>query len=108
MAGQLEEAIENNNESVMQALSEDAEREISNLPDQVKLVRACVEAIKQAKAIAPTQARAMSEKLGRMVEALVNSDGREAERLWQELQPDVSHWLNQDLPTHSIATGLTR
>ncbi len=108
LATQLEEAIENNNESAMQALSEDAEREISNLPDQVKLVRACVEAIKQAKAIAPTQARAMSEKLGRMVEALVNSDRREAERLWQELQPDVSHWLNQDLPTHSIATGLTR
>lgn len=50
----------------------------------------------------------MADKVGRMLEALKNREGREVERLLEELRPDVIHWLNQDLPTHSIATGLTR
>lgn len=105
---QLEEAIESNNESAMQSLSEDAQQELRNLPDEVQLVSACCAAIRQAKAVAPTQASAMADKLSRMLSALKNGDEHEADRLWLELQPDVSHWLDQELPSNSIVTGLTR
>lgn len=105
---QLKEAIESNNESAMQFLSEDAQQEIHNLPDEVKLARAGLLAIGQANAVAPTQASAMADKLFRMVSALKSGDEHEAERLWCELQPDVSHWLGQELPSQSIVTGLTR
>lgn len=105
---QLEEAIENNNESAMQSLSEEAQQEIRNLPDEVKLLRACLIAIRQANAVAPTQANAMTDKLLRIISALKSSDGHEADRLWRELQPDVSHWLDEQLPSRSIVTGLTR
>lgn len=108
LASQLEKAIEDNNESAVQSLLEDAKQEFKNIPDDVKLVEACIEAVQRAKAIAPTQARVMADKVGRMLEALKNREGREVERLLEELRPDVMHWLNQDLPTHSIATGLTR
>jgi len=106
LSTQLEEAIENNNESVIQSLSEDAKRELSNLPDEVQLVSACRMAIVQANTTVPTQARAMDDKLSRMVSALKDQDGREADRLWRELQPDVGHWLKQDLPRNIIATGI--
>lgn len=105
---QLEEAIESNNESAMQFLLEDARQEIRNLPDEVQPVWACLSAISQANAVAPTQASAMSDKLSRMVTALENGDGHEADHLWRELQPEVSHWLGEQLPSESIVTGLTR
>ncbi len=51
----------------------------------------------------------MADKVSRMVSALERKDGREADRLWSELQPDVSHWLAGDqMPSKSIVTGLTR
>ncbi len=109
LKSQLEAAIENNNESAMQSLSEDAEQELRNLPDEVGIIRACFMAIGNAKTVAPTQASAMADKVSRMVSALERQDGREAERLWQGLQPDVSHWLKgEQTSSQSIVTGLTR
>lgn len=104
---QLEEAIKSENESAMQHLCEDAERELRNLPNEVRIVRACFAAIARASAGAPTQASAMADKLSRMISALKSDDAHEADRLWRELQPDVSHWLGQELPSQSIVTGLT-
>ncbi len=109
LKNQLQAAIQSNNVSAMQSLSEDAEQEIRNLPDEVKMIGACFVAITNAKAVAPTQASAMTDKVFRMISALEKQDGREADRLWSELQPDVSHWLNgEQMPSKSIVTGLTR
>ena len=108
LSSQLKQAIENNDESAIQSLSEDAKRELGNLPDEVRLVNMCRMAISQAHATEPTKARAMADKLSRMVSALEDKNGREAERLWRELQPDIGHWIEQDLPRNIIATGLTR
>ena len=105
---ELHEAINSNNCSGMQSLPEKAKQEIRNLPNEVQMVMACFAAISRANALAPTQASAMADKLSRMLSALKSSDGHEADRLWRELQPDVSHWLNQELPSGSIVTGLTR
>lgn len=104
----MQDAINTNNLSKMESQSEDARRELDNLPDQVQLIQACFLAIRQAHAVAPTQANAMHDKLFRMLNAIESDDRNEANRLWNELQPDVKHWLNEELPSNSIVTGLTR
>jgi molecular chaperone DnaK len=101
-------AINANNLSLMESKSEDARRELDNLPDEVILIQASLSAIRQANRVAPTQANAMSDKLFRMLGALESSDAREADRLWSELQPEVKRWLNQELPSNTIVTGLKR
>ncbi|MCC5660873.1 Hsp70 family protein [Nostoc sp. XA010] len=108
LSQELEDAINTNNFSKMESKSEDARRELDNLPDEVHVIQACFLAIRQAHAVAPTQANAMSDKLSRMLAAMKSDDGQEANRLWSELQPDIQRWLNQELPKNSIVTGLTR
>ncbi|MEH2194635.1 MAG: Hsp70 family protein [Nostoc sp.] len=108
LSQELQDAINTNNLSKMESQSEDARRELDNLPDQVQLIQACLLAIRQAHAVAPTEANAMSDKLSRMLGAMESDDDKEANRLWNELQPDVKRWLNEELPSNSIVTGLTR
>lgn len=108
LSQELISAIQHNNLSAMENKSEEARLELNNLPDAVKIIQACVLAIQQANVVAPTQANAMSDKLYRMLKAMENGDTNESEILLRELQPDVQHWLNQDLPSNSIVTGLTK
>ncbi|MEH1857956.1 MAG: hypothetical protein V7L21_08145 [Nostoc sp.] len=108
LSQELQDAINTNNLSKMESQSEDARRELDNLPDEVKLIQACLLAIRQACAVAPTEANAMSDKLFRMLGAMESDDGNEANRLWSELQPDIQRWLNKELPSNSIVTGITR
>ncbi|MBD2667104.1 heat shock protein Hsp70 [Richelia sinica FACHB-800] len=108
LSQRLHSAINSNNISQMQADTEDARRELHNLPQDVRLIQACFLALQQAKTAAPTQANAMSDKLSRLLVAMARGNGHEAEYLWNELKPDVHYWLNQELPTNSIITGLRR
>ena len=108
LSNDLHSAINANDISRMQSLSEDIQTELDNLPDKVQIIQACIAAIHQAQAVAPTQANAMTDKLSRMIGAMRAGNDIEAERLWLELQPDVNNWLNQQLPSNTIATGLMR
>ncbi|MEA5550762.1 Hsp70 family protein [Anabaena cylindrica UHCC 0172] len=108
LSQELSSAINSNNLSAMEYYSEEVRRELSNLPEPVQVIQACILAIQQAKPVAPTQANAMSDKLSRLLIAMENGDRNEAEHLLIELQPDVQNWLNQDLPNNSIVTGITR
>ncbi len=108
LSNDLLDAINANDISGMQSLSEDIQTELDNLPSEVHLIQACVVAIRQASAVAPTQANAMTDKFSRMLDAMRSGNGSEADGLWQELQPDISNWLNQQLPSNTIATGLMR
>jgi molecular chaperone DnaK len=108
LSQELQDAINTNNLSKMESKSEDARRELDNLPNEVHIIEASLLAIRQAHAVAPTQANAMSDKLSRMLVAMKSDEQQEANRLWSELQPDIQRWLNQELPSNSIVTGLTR
>lgn len=108
LSEELEAAIENNNFSQMQYYNEETKRELQNLPEEVQVIQACILAIQQARVIAPTAANALSDKLSRLLMAMKHGDVNEAERLLPELQPEVQHWLTQNLPNNSIVTGLTR
>ncbi|MGI2906475.1 Hsp70 family protein [Tolypothrix sp. VBCCA 56010] len=108
LSQELQDAMDANKLSVMESKSEDARRELDNLPDEVILIQASLSAIRQANAVAPTQANAMSDKLSRMLGAWEKGDAHESDRLWSELRPEVSRWLNQELPSNTIVTGVKR
>ncbi len=105
---ELQDAIDANNLSKMESKSEDTQRELGNLPDEVKLIQTCLIAISLADAVAPTQASAMADKLFRLISALERGDTHEAGCLWSELEPQIRRWFNQELPSNSIVTGLTK
>ncbi|BAZ86595.1 hypothetical protein [Dolichospermum compactum] len=69
LSQELQFAINTNNLSSMEYHSQETRRELRNLPDKVQLVQGCILAIQQAKAVAPTQANAMYDKLSRMLNA---------------------------------------
>ncbi|WP_066423640.1 Hsp70 family protein [Anabaena sp. 4-3] len=104
----LQLAINAHDLSRMESYSEDARQELKNLPDEVQLIQICLAAIRQAQQIAPTQANAMIEKLYRLLDAMARENQQEAQRLWEELLPDVERWLDHDLPSNIIVTGLSR
>ena len=106
----LKKAIADNNISGLHALTEDARRELDNLPEKVNLILACRDGVARAHQIEPSKARVMAGKLSQMIDAMRREDGYEAERLFRELAEDVRHYIDQPLPTsnNSIATGLTR
>ncbi|TAF08713.1 MAG: Hsp70 family protein [Nostocales cyanobacterium] len=108
LSAELQTAIDSNNSAGMKYHCEETRQELDRLPDEVQVIQACILAIQQAKLIAPTVANTMSDKLSRLLTAMKNGDVKEAERLLPELQPDVQHWLNQNLPNNSIITGLKR
>ncbi|HLP87984.1 MAG TPA: Hsp70 family protein [Nostocaceae cyanobacterium] len=101
-------AIASHNVSAMQALAEEATQELRNLPDLAHLILLSLLAIIHADAVAPTQANAMTDKLYRMIGAMKRGNANEVDLLWRELQPDVSKWIDQEVPSRSIATGLSR
>ncbi len=104
----LRNAVNNHNLSGIQKYCEDARKEIDNLPHEVRLMLIAKEGISRAYTTNPTQAKVMSGKFSQMLYALERRDGNEADRIWQNLLPDVQQYLNQELPTGSIITGLTK
>ena len=104
----LNQALEHNNKSALQKLAEDARREQENLPDLVKLICLTREGVAQAYRINPSHARVMEGKFSQLISALKQGNEYEINRIFDELRPDIMKYLDQDLPTGTIATGLTR
>ncbi|NJO98800.1 MAG: Hsp70 family protein [Pleurocapsa sp. CRU_1_2] len=106
----LENAIARHAKGDIQKLCEDAKRELDNLPEKVSLILACRDGVSKAHQIEPSKARIMAGKLSQMIDAMRREDGREAQRLFEELAEGIRPYLDRDIPTsnNSIATGLTR
>ena len=105
----LENAIAYDRKGEMQKLSEDAKRELENLPDSVQMILVCRDGVSRAHQISPNQARMMASKLSQMIDAMRREDPYEAKRLFEELVDEIRPYLDRDIPTvnNSIATGLT-
>lgn len=108
LTNQLQEAIATQNLSAMQKLSEDAGREAQNLPDEIRMLLIAKDAIAKAHSIEPTRANVMADKFSRLLHAMENGNGYEADRLWNELVPDIREYGDREVSTQSIATGITR
>ncbi|QDZ40261.1 Hsp70 family protein [Euhalothece natronophila Z-M001] len=108
LSSKLNDAIENYNLSGLQYLNGEAKSEYDNLSDSVQLVLASKSAVSRANQINPSQGKVMTDRFSRMVDAMNQGNGAEAERCFRELQPDLETYLDQDLPSGSVATGITR
>lgn len=105
---QLQQALDRNDLSALHVYTEEAKQEMKNLPNTVHILRFCRAAIYRANLEDPTQARAMAEKLGQMLDAMERENAFEADRLWRELQPQVNQWMEHAQSAGSIATGISR
>jgi molecular chaperone DnaK len=108
LIGRLEQILADRNLSEIEPCSTEGRQEIENLPDLVKVVLYCREGISQADSIAPTHARSMRIKFDRLLIAMKYNDRPEIDRLITELLPDVHTYINEQIPTEFINTGLTR
>lgn len=104
----LREALTTNNVSAAQKLLEDAAREYNNLPETIQILLICRYGIGQAYSTNPSHADRMVAKLDRVVGLIQGHYKEEAYQLLAELFAEVKTYLDQDSPTGSIATGLTR
>lgn len=104
----LDQGIETYDLSAIQYLNGEAKPEFDNLPDSIMLILASRRAIARAYQINPSQARVMSSQFNRMIEAMDRGDSGEADRCLRELQPDLEKYLDENLGTGSVATGITR
>jgi molecular chaperone DnaK len=102
----LEDAMKRNDLSAIQAYSEQAQRELDSLPEPVQMVMFSLIAIAKASSSNPMEANLMQTHLGQMLGALERHDDMGADRHWSQLQPMVVRWVDQQLPTGVIATGL--
>lgn len=108
LVAQLQQALNTKNISSLQKLIEDSKREFDNLPDSVKLVLAIREEIARIHHINPSHAGGMDVKFNQLLNALQQGNGSQANSLLQELQAEIIPYLDRELPTGTIATGLTR
>ncbi|MEC4894145.1 MAG: Hsp70 family protein [Oscillatoria sp. PMC 1051.18] len=107
-AQQLRDAIATDNLVAMQKLSANAKTETDNLPEQVRTILFCKDAIARVQITDPNQARVMAGKLEEILAYLEQDNSYEAEKLLRELLPTLRPYLAQELPTVNISTGLTR
>jgi len=105
---QLKEAIAIHNLSAMQKLAEDAERELKNMPEEIQKLLIAKDAIQKAHSVDPTRASFMADKLHRLIHAIEHEKINEANRLWNELIPDIREYGLREVSAANIATGITR
>jgi molecular chaperone DnaK len=104
----LNRAIEASDLSGMQAIAEEAERELENVPQEVSLLRFTAMATFRANQLDPARGSVMASRLDRLIGAFQRGDHSEAGRLFRELSPDVEHFLGQDMPTGFVQTVVTK
>ncbi len=104
----LQSAVDRNDVSAMQKYTEDAATEFGNLPDRIKLLCVTKDAIANASYHDPSAANSMAATYQKLISALRIQNNSEAERLWRQLQPQASQYLDREVSSGSIATGLTR
>lgn len=105
---QLKDAIAIHNLSAMQKLAEDAERELKNMPEEIQKLLIAKDAIGKAHSVDPTRAGFMADKLHRLIHAIEHEKINEANRLWNELIPDIREYGLREFSAANIATGITR
>lgn len=108
LVSEMKQALDTNNISAMQKLAEDGSREFDNLPNVVHILILVRLGVIRANRIAPAHGKVLENKFYTVLDAIQRGDGTTADRILPELMEEVRDYLDQDLPTGKIATGLTR
>ncbi|MBL1210637.1 Hsp70 family protein [Geminocystis sp. GBBB08] len=104
----MKQALETKNFSAMQHLTEEAKQEYENLPQLVHILMLVQLGIIRANRIAPAHGKVLENKFYTELDAIQRGNTTTADRILPDLIQEVREYLDQDLPTGTIATGLTR
>jgi len=105
---QMKEALATNNLSAMQQLAERGKQEFDNLPDFAHALILIRFGVRRANRIAPAHGKVLESKFFSLLDAMERGDGNTSDRIFRELLEEVREYIDQDLPTGVVATGLTR
>ncbi|WP_017295091.1 Hsp70 family protein [Geminocystis herdmanii] len=105
---QMNDSIDTNNISAMQKLAEDGSREFDNLPNLIHILLLVRMGIVRANRIAPAHGKVLENKFYTVLDAIQRGDGTTADRILPDLIEEIREYIDRDLPTGTIATGLTR
>ncbi|AFZ54054.1 Hsp70 family protein [Cyanobacterium aponinum] len=108
LVSEMQNAVDSNNVSAMQRLAEDGSREFDNLPDLVRILLLIRFGVARACRIAPSHGKVLETKFINLLDAMERGDGNTSDRLYRELLEEIREYIDQDLPTGVVATGLTR
>ncbi|MGI0483629.1 Hsp70 family protein [Geminocystis sp. CENA526] len=108
LLSQMNDSIDTNNISAMQKLAEDGSREFDNLPQLIHILILVKVGVIRANRIAPAHGKVLENKFFTVLDAIEKGDGTTADRILPDLIEEVREYLDQDLPTGTVATGLTR
>ncbi|WP_330202148.1 Hsp70 family protein [Cyanobacterium sp. Dongsha4] len=108
LVSEMQTAVDTNNISGMQRLAEDGSREFDNLPDLVRILLLIRFGVARACRIAPAHGKVLESKFINLLDAMERGDGNTGDRLYRELLEEIREYIDQDLPTGVVATGLTR
>jgi len=92
----------------MQKLAEDGKQEYDNLPDLVHVLIMLRFGVRRANRIAPAHGKVLENKFANVLDAMQRGDGTTADRILRELMEEIREYLEKDLPTGVVSTGLTR
>ncbi len=104
----LETALERHDQVQLEALVSKGRQEMRLLPEDIETILAYRFAVARAISINPTHGRVMAEKFSNLVMALKDKNPALANQYLQELQKDAVHYLDQQMPTVAVATGITK
>lgn len=92
----------------IEKISEDIKHELETVPPSANIPVYSVYAVKRAYQEDPRKGREMEIKLNKLVDATNDGNYSEAERILDELRPDVIYWLGQDEKSATVQTGIRK
>jgi molecular chaperone DnaK len=104
----LQDALQRNDASLMDAASDEIDREKQMLPEWVKRLRYSEVATYKAYQLKPAKARSMEVLQDQVMSALHAGEEAAAEQLWYKLQLEANQWIDEAMPVVTIDTRLKR
>lgn len=108
LVSHMKQAINKGDFSAMQKLAEDGKQEYDNLPNFVHVLILIHYGVRRANRIAPAHGKVLENKFVNVLEALKRGDTATVDKILPDLVEEVREYIDQDLPTGIVATGLTR
>lgn len=108
LSADLDDALDRDDLSTMQAKTEEAAREVKALPSEVKLIQAMVQAVRNANQAGSPDGAVLSTKLTRIVNAFERGNPAEAGRIVDESHAMIDRWLQHSFEEQTVATGIAK
>jgi molecular chaperone DnaK len=108
ISSQLRAAIKSNDIATAEVANSAARNEDRCLPEWVQRLEYVDRAVYRSKQLKPAQSRLLSNKREELMSFLRQGQEAAAEKIWYELQMDANEWMEMELPSGTVDTGLRR